>query len=55
MVKLKNLFLVVVFIVGFTTNAFAGDHPEANFGIYGIQHFASVEQYQQTYVGQVVQ
>lgn len=44
-----------MFIVGFTTNAFAGDHPEANFGIYGIQHFASVAQYQQTYVGQVVQ
>lgn len=57
MSRFKNLLLVVVFIVGFTTNAFAfaGDHPEANFGIYGIQHFASVEQYQQTYVGQVVQ
>lgn len=53
MVKLKNLLLVVIFIVGFTTNAFAGDHPEANFGIYGIQHQYTVAGYQQ-YVGQVV-
>ena len=55
MVKLKNLLLVVMFFVGFTTSVYAGDHPEANFGIYGIQHFATVAQYQQTYVGQVVQ
>lgn len=53
MTKLKALLLLVISFFGFTTNAFAGEHPEANFGIYGIQHQASIAGYQQ-YVGQVV-
>lgn len=55
MVKFRNLLLVVVFIAGFAISALAGDHPQANYGIYGIQHFTSVAQYRKTYVGQVVQ
>ena len=56
MEKLKNLLFVVMFVWGFTTSMYAyWDHPEANFGIYGIQHFATIAQYRQTYVGQVVQ
>lgn len=55
MKKFKAFFLIVISLLGFTINAFAGDHPEANFGIYGIQHYATVAQYQQNYVGQVVQ
>ncbi len=55
MVKLKHFLLVVVFVAGFATSVHAGDHPEANFGIYGIKHFATVAEYQRTYVGQVVQ
>ena len=42
-------------IVGFSTNVYAEWHPRANFGIYGIQHYATVAQYQQAYVGQIVQ
>ena len=53
--QIKTFLLVVLSIVGFTIKSYAGDHPEASFGIYGIQHYASVAQYQQTYVGQVVQ
>ena len=52
--QIRTLFLVVLSIIGFT-KSYAGDHPEANFGIYGIQHYASVAEYQQAYVGQVVQ
>ena len=51
--KLKTLLLLVISFIGFTTNVFAGDHPEANFGIYGIKHQSTVAGYQQ-YVGQVV-
>ena len=54
MKKFRNLLLVVAFISGFATSTHAG-HPDANFGIYGIQHLSTVAQYQQTYVGQVVQ
>lgn len=51
--KLKTLLSLVISFIGFTTNVFAGVHPEANFGIYGIQHQSTVAGYQQ-YVGQVV-
>ena len=54
MTKFKTFLLLVISFVGFTTNALAGDHPEANFGIYGIQHQSTVADYQQ-YVGQVVE
>lgn len=33
---------------------FAGDHPQAHFGVYGIQHCYSLSEYQKNYVGQVV-
>lgn len=55
MKMLKKLLLLVISLIGFTTNAFADKHPEANFGTYGIKHFATVVEYQQNYVGQVVQ
>lgn len=55
MKSLKNALLLILMFIGFAVQASAGDHPEANFGIYGIQHLATVAQYQQTYVGQVVQ
>ena len=54
MAKIKNCLLVALFIFCFSTSANAG-HPEANFGIYGIQHFSTVDEYRQNYVGQVVQ
>lgn len=54
MTKFKTFLLLVISFVGFTTNAFAGEHPEANFGIYGIEHQSTVAGYQQ-YVGQVVE
>lgn len=54
--KIGKFFLLACLIVlGGTLKVFAGDHPEANFGIYGIQHLKSITQYQQAYVGQVVQ
>ena len=54
MTKFKTFLLLAISFVGFTTNAFAGEHPEAYFGIYGIQHQSTVAGYQQ-YVGQVVE
>lgn len=51
--QIKTFLLVVLSIVGFTIKSYAGDHPEANFGIYGIQHQPTVAGYQQ-YVGQIV-
>lgn len=53
MKNLKNLVLLVIFIIGSVTSTYAEGHPEAYFGIYGIQHYSSVEAYQQ-YVGKVV-
>lgn len=52
--NVKRLFLTLVTLLTLTVTAFAGSHPEANFGIYGIQHFSTVAEYQQNYVGQVV-
>ena len=54
MTKFKTFLLLAISFVGFTTNAFALEHPEAYFGIYGIQHQSTVAGYQQ-YVGQVVE
>ncbi len=53
MKKIKKILFIVISLLGCTINAYAGDHPEANFGVYGIQHQATVAGYQQ-YVGQVV-
>lgn len=50
---IKYLFFFAIMTV-MPSIAFAGDHPEANFGIYGINHFSTVKEYQQNYEGQVV-
>ena len=52
---LRFLLCVCLIVLGGAIKVSAGDHPEANFGIYGIQHFTSIAQYQETYIGQVVQ
>lgn len=52
---MKRLSILFVMILCISVNVFAGDHPEANFGIYGIQHLPTVALYQQIYIGQVVQ
>ena len=44
--------LFVVFVMPLMANAY--DHPEANFGDYGIKHFNSITQYQEHYTGQTV-
>lgn len=52
---LRFLLCVCLIVLGGAIKVSAGNHPEANFGIYGIQHFTSIAQYQETYIGQVVQ
>ena len=54
MTKFKTFLLLVISFVGFTTNAFAGEHPEANFGIYGIQHQSTVAGYQASIISTIV-
>lgn len=44
--------LFVVLVMPLMANAY--DHPEANFGDYGIKHFNSINQYQEHYIGQTV-
>lgn len=51
--KIKNLLLFAIITIGGFTTAFAGEHPQAKFGVYGIQHQANVAGYQR-YVGQTV-
>lgn len=48
----KFIFLFLCLIAGFTS-ALAGEHPQAHFGEFGLQHFPSADGYQQ-YVGQTV-
>jgi hypothetical protein len=48
----KVLLLLSVLFTSF--GAFAGDHPQANFGIYGIQHHKTLSEYQAVYTGQIV-
>lgn len=33
---------------------FGADHPEAHYGIFGIQHYSTLVEYQQTYTGKTV-
>lgn len=49
----KVIFSLICFMVGLLP-AIAGDHPEAHFGEFGLDHFPTAEGYQQ-YVGQVVE
>lgn len=53
---MKNLKFLILVVALFVKQGlmFAGDHPEANFGVYGIKHCYTVAEYQQNYVGQVV-
>ncbi len=44
--------LVIMSVIPYI--GFANQHPQAHFGIYGIQHFNSLTDYQKHYVGQVV-
>lgn len=53
MKKIKGLLVFAITLICSITTALAGDHPEAHFGIYGIQHQIGVAGYQQ-YVGQIV-
>lgn len=51
--RLKFFYLVFLLFISETIQVLAGNHPEANFGIYGIQHQITIGGYQQ-YVGQTV-
>ena len=46
---MKTKFYLLLCLVALcnTLCAYAGDHPEANFGIYGIQHHNLLAEYQQ--------
>ena len=50
---IKFLLLLFTLFISNITFALAGDHPEVNFGIYGITHQENLAGYQQ-YVGQNV-
>ena len=48
-------FIAVLAILSFLPYlGFAGDHPQANFGDYGIRHYSTISSYQSNYIGQVV-
>lgn len=49
--KTLKLIIALAFV---SLYAFASDHPEANFGDYGIRHYPSILDYQTNYIGQVV-
>ena len=51
--RLKFFYLLFIFFMCETMQVLAGNHPEANFGIYGIQHQRTIDGYKQ-YVGQTV-
>lgn len=50
----KICILLLCFIVGICA-AMAGDHPEAHFGEFGLEHLSTMEEYQAKYVGKVVE
>ena len=50
---MKTLKLVVTLIF-VSLYAFAGNHPEANFGDYGIRHYPTISDYRANYIGQIV-
>ncbi len=54
---MKNLSYCLLFVFAFivsTIPAHAKDHPQANFGEYGIKHYSTISEYQREYVGKVV-
>lgn len=51
--RIAYILTVTISLFIGTMNALAGDHPEAHFGKYGIQHYPYMSDYQQ-YVGQTV-
>lgn len=51
----RFLIPVTLLFLALAATAYAGDHPQANFGIFGIKHFATVDQYRQNYIGKIVQ
>lgn len=50
----KTILLLICFVVGFLS-AIAGDHPEAHFGEFGLEHLPNAEAYQAKYLNQVVE
>ena len=52
----KSLFFIISYLLLLitATDVFASSHPKAHFGEFGIQHFATLAQYQSEYVGKVV-
>lgn len=46
--------LILLALITMSTLIKADEHPKANFGIYGIQHYATLAEYQKHYLGQVV-
>lgn len=54
---MKKIFLLAIsslLLILLSPNTYAGDHPEAHFGVFGIQHLPTLAQYQNEYVGKVV-
>ena len=53
MKKIVRFIMLFLLTLGGISTAIAGDHPQAHFGVYGIQHQPNIAGYQQ-YVGQTV-
>lgn len=53
---MKKLLFIVLSCLSLliSNNAYAGDHPEAHFGEFGIKHLSTLAQYQQEYLGKEV-
>ena len=51
--KIKVILVFVITLLCSISAVFAGNRPEAHFGIYGIKHQSGIAEYQQ-YVGQIV-
>lgn len=50
----KFLFLSSLLTLFCGLSAFGSDHPEAHFGIFGIQKYSTLTEYQQAYTGKTV-
>lgn len=54
---MKKIFIFLMsclFLLITTTNSYAGYHPKAHFGEFGIKHYNTLAQYQKEYVGKTV-
>ncbi len=52
---MKQLISFIICLFAGISAAMAGDHPEAHFGEFGLEHLSTVEAYQLKYEGQTVE